>query len=175
MNIFSSWILNLKKNLAFFPCPHFQRPTSPAAGVRPWPAEEEQLPPRRRSRGWPWTWPKRSARSSTSSARRPASKRNRAGCTPSGRTAATTTSRTGTKSWSWSNRHELATGTVGGKLTSETFFLSPSRDYKVRATGMKQWYLLSVFIGDYIRDVQFCKQLAKRLACDRNQKEFVRD
>uniref|UniRef100_A0A8D8CCI8 (northern house mosquito) hypothetical protein n=2 Tax=Culex pipiens TaxID=7175 RepID=A0A8D8CCI8_CULPI len=49
------------------------------------------------------------------------------------------------------------------------------KDYKVRATGMKQWYLLSVFIGDYIRDVQFCKQLAKRLACDRNQKEFVRD
>ncbi|EDS29252.1 conserved hypothetical protein [Culex quinquefasciatus] len=29
------------------------------------------------------------------------------------------------------------------------------KDYKVRATGMKQWYLLSVFIGDYIRDVQF--------------------
>ncbi|XP_055533040.1 uncharacterized protein LOC129723097 [Wyeomyia smithii] len=49
------------------------------------------------------------------------------------------------------------------------------KNYKVRATGMKQWYLLSVFIGDYIRDVQFCKQLAKRLACDRNQKEFVRD
>ncbi|XP_055627952.1 uncharacterized protein LOC129769604 [Toxorhynchites rutilus septentrionalis] len=49
------------------------------------------------------------------------------------------------------------------------------KNYKVRATGMKQWYLLSVFIGDYIQDVQFCKQLAKRLACDRNQKEFVRD
>ncbi|XP_062709837.1 uncharacterized protein LOC109419680 [Aedes albopictus] len=49
------------------------------------------------------------------------------------------------------------------------------KNYKVRASGMKQWYLLSVFIGDYIRDVQFCKQLAKRLACDRNQKEFVRD
>ncbi|XP_058832840.1 uncharacterized protein LOC131690819 [Topomyia yanbarensis] len=49
------------------------------------------------------------------------------------------------------------------------------KNYKVRATGMKQWYLLSVFIGDYIRDVQFCKQLSKRLACDRGQKEFVRD
>ncbi|XP_065086667.1 uncharacterized protein LOC135708472 [Ochlerotatus camptorhynchus] len=49
------------------------------------------------------------------------------------------------------------------------------KNYKVRTSGMKQWYLLSVFIGDYIRDVQFCKQLSKRLACDRNQKEFVRD
>lgn len=60
-------------------------------------------------------------------------------------------------------------------LSCFDFCVAISRNYKVRASGMKQWYLLSVFIGDYIRDVQFCKQLSKRLACDRNQKEFVRD
>lgn len=39
------------------------------------------------------------------------------------------------------------------------------RNYKVQSTGMKQWYLLSVFIGDVIRDVPLCKHLAKRLQC----------
>ncbi|XP_053676292.1 uncharacterized protein LOC128726504 [Anopheles nili] len=48
-------------------------------------------------------------------------------------------------------------------------------NYKAQSTGMKQWYLLSVFLGDYLRDVQFCKQLAKRLDCNRNQRPFLRD
>uniref|UniRef100_A0A336KEK5 CSON008555 protein n=1 Tax=Culicoides sonorensis TaxID=179676 RepID=A0A336KEK5_CULSO len=39
------------------------------------------------------------------------------------------------------------------------------RNYKTQSTGTKQWYLLSVFLGDVIRDVQLCKQLAKRLPC----------
>lgn len=30
---------------------------------------------------------------------------------------------------------------------------------------MKEWYLLSVFLGDVIRDANLCKQLAKRLTC----------
>ncbi|ALC45013.1 CG7330 [Drosophila busckii] len=39
-------------------------------------------------------------------------------------------------------------------------------NYKVQSTeGMKQWYLLSLFIGDAVRDVPLCKHLAKRLPC----------
>ncbi|XP_058053319.1 uncharacterized protein LOC131205298 [Anopheles bellator] len=49
------------------------------------------------------------------------------------------------------------------------------KNYKSQSTGMKQWYLLSVFLGDYLRDVHFCKQLAKRLDCNRYQRPFVRD
>ncbi|XP_049539424.1 uncharacterized protein LOC125953721 [Anopheles darlingi] len=49
------------------------------------------------------------------------------------------------------------------------------KNYKSQSNGMKQWYLLSVFLGDYLRDVQFCKQLAKRLDCNRYQRPFVRD
>ncbi|KRF85278.1 uncharacterized protein Dvir_GJ26392 [Drosophila virilis] len=40
------------------------------------------------------------------------------------------------------------------------------RNYKVQSTdGFKQWYLLSVFIGDAVRDVPLCKHLAKRMPC----------
>ncbi|XP_037935164.1 uncharacterized protein LOC119669377 [Teleopsis dalmanni] len=39
------------------------------------------------------------------------------------------------------------------------------RNYKVQSTGMKQWYLLSLFIGDAVRDVPLCKHLAKRMPC----------
>ncbi|XP_017863589.1 PREDICTED: uncharacterized protein LOC108614149 isoform X2 [Drosophila arizonae] len=40
------------------------------------------------------------------------------------------------------------------------------RNYKVQSTGgLKQWYLLSVFIGDAVRDVPLCKHLAKRMPC----------
>ncbi|KAJ6635269.1 hypothetical protein Bhyg_13854 [Pseudolycoriella hygida] len=49
------------------------------------------------------------------------------------------------------------------------------RNYKTQSSGMKQWYLLSVFLGDVIRDVPLCKKLSKRLRCDRNDKVFVRD
>lgn len=49
------------------------------------------------------------------------------------------------------------------------------RNYKVQSTGMKQWYLLSVFLGDVIRDVPLCKQLAKHLDCSRGNKPFTRD
>uniref|UniRef100_A0A182NH82 Uncharacterized protein n=1 Tax=Anopheles dirus TaxID=7168 RepID=A0A182NH82_9DIPT len=49
------------------------------------------------------------------------------------------------------------------------------KNYKAQTTGMKQWYLLSVFLGDYLRDVHFCKQLAKRLDCNRYQRPFLRD
>lgn len=38
-------------------------------------------------------------------------------------------------------------------------------NYKSQSTGMKEWYLLSVFLGDVIRDANLCKQLAKRLTC----------
>jgi hypothetical protein len=48
-------------------------------------------------------------------------------------------------------------------------------NYKIQSNGMKQWYLLSVFIGDEIRDPMLCKQLSKRLACDRNVKVPIRD
>ncbi|KAL7033723.1 hypothetical protein ACKWTF_007694 [Chironomus riparius] len=48
-------------------------------------------------------------------------------------------------------------------------------NYKVQSNGMKQWYLLSVFIGDEVRDPALCKQLSKRLACDRNIKVPIRD
>lgn len=48
-------------------------------------------------------------------------------------------------------------------------------NYKVQSNGMKQWYLLSVFVGDEIRDAGLCKHLAKRLACDRNIKVPIRD
>ncbi|CRK97907.1 CLUMA_CG011282, isoform A [Clunio marinus] len=47
--------------------------------------------------------------------------------------------------------------------------------YKVQSNGMKQWYLLSVFIGDEIRDPALCKQLSKRMACNRNIKVPIRD
>ncbi|CAD7082768.1 unnamed protein product [Hermetia illucens] len=53
------------------------------------------------------------------------------------------------------------------------------RNYKVQSTGMKQWYLLSVFLGDVIRNVPLCKQLAKRLECGRTPSHqeplFIRD
>ncbi|XP_035912029.1 uncharacterized protein LOC118512129 [Anopheles stephensi] len=49
------------------------------------------------------------------------------------------------------------------------------KNYKSQSSGMKQWYLLSVFLGDYLRDVHFCKQLAKRLDCNRYQRPFLRD
>jgi len=49
------------------------------------------------------------------------------------------------------------------------------RNYKNQSSGMKQWYLLSVFLGDVIRDVPLCKKLAKRLRCDRDDKVFSRD
>ncbi|XP_023170643.1 uncharacterized protein LOC111599277 [Drosophila hydei] len=40
------------------------------------------------------------------------------------------------------------------------------RNYKVQSTGgLKQWYLLSLFIGDAVRDVPLCKHLAKRMPC----------
>ncbi|KAH8368620.1 hypothetical protein KR084_001674 [Drosophila pseudotakahashii] len=41
------------------------------------------------------------------------------------------------------------------------------RNYKVQSgvSGMKQWYLLSLFIGDAVRDVPLCKHLAKRMPC----------
>nr|XP_036214426.1 uncharacterized protein LOC106621212 [Bactrocera oleae] len=39
------------------------------------------------------------------------------------------------------------------------------RNYKVQSTGMKQWYLLSLFIGDAVRDVPLCRHLAKRMPC----------
>ncbi|BFF97579.1 uncharacterized protein DMAD_05963 [Drosophila madeirensis] len=41
-------------------------------------------------------------------------------------------------------------------------------NYKVQSSndgGMKQWYLLSLFIGDAVRDVPLCKHLAKRMPC----------
>ncbi|XP_017089530.2 uncharacterized protein [Drosophila bipectinata] len=40
-------------------------------------------------------------------------------------------------------------------------------NYKVQPGigGMKQWYLLSLFIGDATRDVPLCKHLAKRMPC----------
>ncbi|XP_073837768.1 uncharacterized protein [Musca autumnalis] len=38
-------------------------------------------------------------------------------------------------------------------------------NYKVQSTGMKQWYLLSLFIGDAVRDVPLCRLLAKRMPC----------
>uniref|UniRef100_A0A1A9V445 Uncharacterized protein n=1 Tax=Glossina austeni TaxID=7395 RepID=A0A1A9V445_GLOAU len=38
-------------------------------------------------------------------------------------------------------------------------------NYKVQSTGTKQWYLLSVFIGDAVRDVPLCRLLAKRMPC----------
>lgn len=42
------------------------------------------------------------------------------------------------------------------------------RNYKIQRGGMKQWYLLSVFLGDVIRDPSLCKRLAKRIPCNRN-------
>lgn len=48
-------------------------------------------------------------------------------------------------------------------------------NYKNQSKGMKQWYLLSSFMGDELRDPMFCKQLAKRLACDRHIKHPIRD
>lgn len=42
-----------------------------------------------------------------------------------------------------------------------------SRNYKIQRNGMKQWYLLSVFLGDVIRDPMLCKRLAKQIPCDR--------
>ena len=48
-------------------------------------------------------------------------------------------------------------------------------NYKIQSSGMKQWYLLSVFMGDVMRDASLCKQMAKRLACDRNVKIPIRD
>ncbi|XP_011187600.2 uncharacterized protein Slc9a3r1_3 [Zeugodacus cucurbitae] len=39
------------------------------------------------------------------------------------------------------------------------------RNYRVQSTGMKQWYLLSLFIGDAVRDVPLCRHLAKRMPC----------
>lgn len=41
-------------------------------------------------------------------------------------------------------------------------------NYKIQRNGMKQWYLLSVFIGDIIRDPLLCKQLATRIPCSRD-------
>lgn len=48
-------------------------------------------------------------------------------------------------------------------------------NYKHQQSGMKQWYLLSVFMGDVLRDVSLCKHLAKRLQCGRSDKLFIRD
>ncbi|XP_036327463.1 uncharacterized protein LOC118740077 [Rhagoletis pomonella] len=39
------------------------------------------------------------------------------------------------------------------------------RNYRVQSTGMKQWYLLSLYIGDAVRDVPLCRHLAKRMPC----------
>ncbi|XP_059610027.1 uncharacterized protein LOC132257214 [Phlebotomus argentipes] len=46
-------------------------------------------------------------------------------------------------------------------------------NYKVHNVGMRQWYLLSVFLGDVIRSPNLCKQLAKRLDCHRESREFA--
>lgn len=50
------------------------------------------------------------------------------------------------------------------KLSSFLFYFS--RNYKIQRGGMKQWYLLSVFLGDVIRDPTLCKRLAKRIPCN---------
>lgn len=53
------------------------------------------------------------------------------------------------------------TNSTHGQLSTE-----PLRNYKVQSTGgQKQWYLLSLFIGDAVRDVPLCKHLAKRMPC----------
>ncbi|XP_055856341.1 uncharacterized protein LOC129919482 [Episyrphus balteatus] len=68
-----------------------------------------------------------------------------------------------------------------GKRGAQPDWQEILRNYKVQSTGMKQWYLLSVFIGDYIRDVPLCKHLAKRLPCGTDEPEqflplqFTRD
>ncbi|GAB0095673.1 uncharacterized protein DMENIID0001_110780 [Sergentomyia squamirostris] len=46
-------------------------------------------------------------------------------------------------------------------------------NYKVHSVGMRQWYLLSVFLGDVIRSPSLCKQLSKRLDCDRASREHA--
>lgn len=53
-----------------------------------------------------------------------------------------------------------------GKATAHAPWAEVLRNYKVQSTGgMKQWYLLSLFIGDAVRDVPLCKHLAKRMPC----------
>ncbi|XP_055696568.1 uncharacterized protein LOC129797755 [Lutzomyia longipalpis] len=46
-------------------------------------------------------------------------------------------------------------------------------NYKIHTVGMRQWYLLSVFLGDVIRSPNLCKQLAKRLDCHRENRELA--
>ncbi|XP_030372503.1 uncharacterized protein LOC115622635 isoform X2 [Scaptodrosophila lebanonensis] len=53
----------------------------------------------------------------------------------------------------------------GGNATPHAPWAEVLSNYKVQSTGMKQWYLLSLFIGDAVRDVPLCKHLAKRMPC----------
>uniref|UniRef100_A0A1B0D6Q3 Uncharacterized protein n=1 Tax=Phlebotomus papatasi TaxID=29031 RepID=A0A1B0D6Q3_PHLPP len=46
-------------------------------------------------------------------------------------------------------------------------------NYKIHTVGMRQWYLLSVFLGDVIRSPTLCKQLSKRLDCNRANRELA--
>ncbi|KAH8315732.1 uncharacterized protein [Drosophila kikkawai] len=54
-----------------------------------------------------------------------------------------------------------------GKAKPHAAWSEVLRNYKVQPGigGMKQWYLLSLFIGDAVRDVPLCKHLAKRMPC----------
>ncbi|XP_031623565.1 uncharacterized protein LOC116340941 [Contarinia nasturtii] len=60
--------------------------------------------------------------------------------------------------------HSLRQGRAG----AQPDWLDILRNYKIQRGGMKQWYLLSVFIGDVIRDPTLCKRLAKRIPCNRD-------
>jgi len=56
--------------------------------------------------------------------------------------------------------------------TQQPDWIDILRNYKSYSDGTKQWYLLSVFLGEEIKDVHFCKQLAKRLPCSRNDTKY---
>ncbi|XP_068149581.1 uncharacterized protein [Drosophila tropicalis] len=60
-----------------------------------------------------------------------------------------------------------AAGGVEGTSAPHAAWSEVLSNYKVQSTvgGMKQWYLLSLFIGDAVRDVPLCKHLAKRMPC----------
>jgi len=60
--------------------------------------------------------------------------------------------------------HALSQGRAG----AQPDWIDILRNYKIQRSGMKQWYLLSVFIGDVIRDPTLCKRLAKRIPCNRD-------
>lgn len=55
-----------------------------------------------------------------------------------------------------------------GRANAQPDWVDILRNYKIQRNGMKQWYLLSVFLGSVIRDPTLCKRLSKRIPCNRN-------